>query len=214
MHLAPKPTLRGWSHNLALLAAITLSPILICLSPQARILASLYSIAVVVLFGVSSCYHGFSWNARTHELLRRIDHATIFFTIAATYTPISWFLLPRSAAITVLLTVWIGALIGISVMIFRPKAPQIALIALFIIVGWSAVLVIHHFWVALSASGFTLLLLGGAFHTIGAIVYGAKKPDPWPNVFGFHEIFHLCVICGIASHYALIAFTALPAAQT
>ena len=99
-------------------------------------------------------------------------------------------------------------------MIFRPKAPQIALIALFIIVGWSAVLVIHHFWAALSASGFTLLLLGGAFHTIGAIVYGAKKPDPWPNVFGFHEIFHLCVICGIASHYALIAFTALPAAQT
>ena len=210
MHLAPKPTLRGWSHNLAFLAAITLSPILICVSPQARILASLYSIAVVVLFGVSSLYHGFSWNARAHDLLRRLDHATIFVTIAATYTPISWYLLPRSAAVTVLLAVWIGALLGVLVMIFWPTAPQTTLISLFIIVGWSALMVIHEFWVALSTLGFTLLLLGGVFHTIGAIVYGIKKPDPWPTVFGFHEIFHFCVICGIASHYVLVAFIALP----
>ena len=65
-------------------------------------------------------------------------------------------------------------------------------------------------WIALSTSGFTLWLLGGVIHTIGAIVYGLKKPDPWPTVFGFHEFFHFCVICGIASHYALIAFIALP----
>ena len=175
-------------------------------------MAAFYSLAVVALFGVSSLYHGFSWSARTHDLLRRLDHATIFVTIAATYTPISWYLLPRSAAVTVLLAVWIGALLGVLVMIFWPTAPQVTLITLFIIVGWSALLVIHKFWTALSTYGFTLLLLGGAFHTIGAIVYGLKKPDPWPNVFGFHEIFHLCVICGIASHYALIAFIALPAA--
>ncbi len=212
MHLAPKPSFRGWSHKVAFVAAIALCPILICLSPQARMLASLYSIAVIGLFGVSSCYHGFSWDASAHDLLRRLDHATIFVTIAATYTPISWFLLPRSAAITVLLTVWIGALLGVLVMIFWPKAPQIILITLFIIVGWSALLVIHEFWAALSTSGLTLLLLGGVFHTIGAIVYGTKKPDPWPNIFGFHEIFHLCVICGIAAHYVVIAFIALPAA--
>ena len=212
MHLAPKPSFRGWSHIVAFVAAITLCPILISSSDQGRVLAAFYSLAVVALFGVSSLYHGFSWSARAHDLLRRLDHATIFVTIAATYTPISWFLLPRSAAVTVLLAVWIGALLGVLVMIFWPTAPQVTLITLFIIVGWSALLVIHKFWAALSTYGFTLLLLGGAFHTIGAIVYGLKKPDPWPNAFGFHEIFHLCVICGIASHYALIAFTALPAA--
>ena len=212
MHLAPKPSFRGWSHIVAFVAAITLCPILISSSDQGRVLAAFYSLAVVALFGVSSLYHGFSWSARTHDLLRRLDHATIFVTIAATYTPISWYLLPRSAAVTVLLAVWIGALLGVLVMIFWPTAPQVTLITLFIIVGWSALLVIHKFWTTLSTYGFTLLLLGGAFHTIGAIVYGLKKPDPWPNVFGFHEIFHLCVICGIASHYALIAFIALPAA--
>ncbi len=210
MHLAPKPSFRGWSHVIAFVTAITLCPILISSSDQGRAMAAFYSLAVVALFGVSSLYHGFSWSARAHDLLRRLDHATIFVTIAATYTPISWYLLPRSAAVTVLLAVWIGALLGVLVMIFWPTAPQIILITLFIIVGWSALIVIHKFWMALSTSGFTFLLLGGAFHTIGAIVYGTKKPDPWPNAFGFHEIFHFCVICGIASHYALIAFIALP----
>ena len=210
MHLAPKPSFRGWSHIVAFVAAITLCPILISSSDQGRVLAAFYSLAVVALFGVSSLYHGFSWSARAHDLLRRLDHATIFVTIAATYTPISWYLLPRSAAVTVLLAVWIGALLGVLVMIFWPTAPQTTLITLFIIVGWSALMVIHEFWIALSTSGFTLLLLGGVFHTIGAIVYGIKKPDPWPTLFGFHEIFHFCVICGIASHYVLVAFIALP----
>ena len=210
MHLAPKPFFRGWSHIIAFVAAITLCPILISSSDQGRELATFYSIAVVVLFGVSSLYHGFSWSARVHDLLRRLDHATIFVAIAANYTPISWYVLPRSAAVTVLLAVWIGALLGVLVMIFWPTAPQVTLVTLFIIVGWSALIVIHEFWMALSTSGFTLLLLGGAFHTIGAIVYATKKPDPWPKIFGFHETFHFCVICGIASHYVLIAFIALP----
>ena len=88
MHLAPKPSFRGWSHIVAFVAAITLCPILISSSGQGRSLATFYSLAVVALFGVSSLYHGFSWSARTHDLLRRLDHATIFVTIAATYTPI------------------------------------------------------------------------------------------------------------------------------
>ena len=80
------------------------------------------------------------------------------------------------------------------------------------LVGWSALLVIDDFFVSMSTTGFIFLLLGGAFHTIGAIVYGIKRPDPWPNSFGFHEIFHFCVICGVASHYGVIAFIALPSA--
>lgn len=212
MHLAPKPMFRGWSHGIALMAAVILCPVLISVSPNARLLSSLYSLAVIGLFGISSCYHGFSWNASAHDIMRRIDHSMIFITIAATYTPISWLLLPRSAAITVLIAVWVGAAIGVLIMIFWPKAPQIILVPVFLIVGWSALLVIDDFFVSMSTTGFIFLLLGGAFHTIGAIVYGIKRPDPWPNSFGFHEIFHFCVICGVASHYGVIAFIALPSA--
>ena len=97
-------------------------------------------------------------------------------------------------------------------MILWPTAPQIVLVPVFLIVGWSALLVIDDFFISLSTVGFIFLLLGGVFHTVGAIVYGLKKPDPWPNTFGFHEIFHFCVVCGIGSHYAVIAFIALPAA--
>ena len=111
------PFFRGWSHITAFFAAIALCPILISSSAHRRVLAAFYSLSVVAL-GVSSLYHGFSWNARAHDLLRRLDHATIFVTIAATYTPISWCLLPRSAVPTVLLAVWIGALLGVLVMIF------------------------------------------------------------------------------------------------
>ena len=212
MHLAPKPVFRGWSHGISLIIAIALSPILIVLSSNARLLSILYSLAVIGLFGVSSCYHGFSWSASAHDLLRRIDHSMIFITIAATYTPISWLLLPRSAAITVLIATWAGAAIGVLIMIFWPKAPQIVLVPIFLIVGWSALLVIDDFFASMSTTGLIFLLLGGSFHTIGAVVYGLKKPDPWPKTFGFHEIFHFCVVCGVASHYGVIAFIALPAA--
>ena len=212
MHLAPKPAFRGWSHKIALVVAVVLCPLLISVSPDARLFSSLYSVAVIGLFGISSCYHGFSWSASAHDVMRRIDHSMIFITIASTYTPISWLLLPRSAAITVLVAVWAGALIGVLIMIFWPTAPQIVLVPVFLIVGWSALLVIEDFFVSLSTVGFILLLLGGVFHTVGAIVYGLKKPDPWPNTFGFHEIIHFCVVCGIGSHYAVIAFIALPAA--
>ena len=103
MHLAPKPLLRGWSHKIALVIAVALCPILISVSQNARLLSSLYSLAVIGLFGISSCYHGFLWSASAHDVMRRLDHSMIFITIAATYTPISWLLLPRSAAITVLI---------------------------------------------------------------------------------------------------------------
>jgi hemolysin III len=134
----------------------------------------------------------------------------IFVAIAATYTPISWLMLPRSHATFVLSVVWIGALIGVLVMIFWPAPPKRIIVPLFITVGWSALLVIDELWKNLGGWGFTFLLLGGAFHTLGALVYGTQKPDPWPEKFGFHEIFHLFVVLAIASHYIIIAFIALP----
>ncbi len=210
MHLAKKPALRGWSHRLAFVAAIVLCPILIISAQEAKFLASLYSIAVIGLFGVSSFYHGHTWSRQAHSLWRRFDHAMIFVTIAATYTPISWLLLPRSNAILVLSVVWIGALIGVLVMMFWPAPPKRITVPLFITVGWSALLVIDELWKNLGGWGFTFLLLGGAFHTLGALVYGTQKPDPWPTKFGFHEIFHLFVVLAITSHYIIIAFIALP----
>ncbi len=210
MHLADKPALRGWSHRLAFVAAIVLCPILIISAQEAKFLASLYSISIIGLFGVSSFYHGHTWSRQAHSLWRRVDHAMIFVAIAATYTPISWLMLPRSHATFVLSVVWIGAFIGVLVMIFWPAPPKRITVPLFITVGWSALLVIDELWKNLGSWGFTFLLLGGAFHTLGALVYGTQKPDPWPTKFGFHEIFHLFVVLAIASHYIIIAFIALP----
>ena len=214
LSLTPKPYLRGWSHRLAFCAAIVLSPILIVFSQQARFLASFYSIAIIGLFGISSFYHGYDWSYEAHNIWRRCDHAMIFIAIAATYTPISWLMLPQNEALTVLIAVWVGAFFGVLIMIFWPTAPKSILVPLFIVVGWSALLVIDDLWRALGGWGFTFLLVGGFLHTIGAVVYGRQRPDPWPSIFGFHEIFHLLVIFAVASHYVIIAFIALPNAQT
>ena len=113
MHLTPKPLLRGWSHSVAFCAAIVLCPILIVSSQQARLLASFYSIAIIGLFGISSSYHGHDWSRKAHDIWRRCDHAMIFIAIAATYTPISWLMLPQNEALTVLIAVWIGAFFGV-----------------------------------------------------------------------------------------------------
>ena len=135
LSLTPKPYLRGWSHRLAFCAAIVLSPILIVFSQQARFLASFYSIAIIGLFGISSFYHGYDWSYEAHDIWRRCDHAMIFIAIAATYTPISWLMLPQNEALTVLIAVWVGAFFGVLIMIFWPTAPKSILVPLFIVVG-------------------------------------------------------------------------------
>ena len=210
MHLVPKPALRGWSHRIAFVAAVILCPFLIIAAEKARGLASLYSLSIVGLFGVSSTYHGHNWSERMHEVWRRCDHAVIFIVIAATYTPIAWLLLSNTKAVLVLLFVWVGAFTGVLIMMFWPTAPKSVLIPLIFIVGWSALLVIDDLWRELSALGFVLLILGGVLHTSGAIVYGTQRPDPWPSKFGFHEIFHLLVVFATVCHYIVIAFIALP----
>ena len=209
----PKPLLRGWLHRLAFITAIILSPILIHAAEGARGLASVYSVAIIALFGVSSTYHGHDWSSNAHELWRRIDHGMIFVAIASTYTPLAWLILPRTERLLILSIAWVGAACGILIMLFWPVAPRSLLVSLFILVGWSALLIIDDLWRFLSPWGFMLLICGGALHTLGAGVYAAQRPDPWPSIFGFHEIFHILVVFAVAAHYVLIAFFVLPTAH-
>ena len=98
-------------------------------------------------------------------------------------------------------------------MLFWPAAPRSLLVSLFILVGWSSLLIIDDLRRLLSPWGFMLFISGGALHTLGAGVYAAQRPDPWPSIFGFHEIFHILVVFAVAAHYVLIAFFVLPTAH-
>lgn len=202
--------LKGWSHLVAAVAAIVLCPILIALAPPGtRASAAVYSSCVVALFAVSGLYHRVQWGPRLHRVMQTLDHSMIFVVIAATYTPIAAVALPRAEGRAILMIVWLGAIGGVLLRLLWPAAPRPVVVAPYLIVGWVALAVIVDIWRSLGVAGFVLLAVGGVLHSIGALIYAKRRPDPWPTVFGFHEVFHVFVIAGIACHYVVVAFFAL-----
>ena len=205
-----RPMLKGWSHIVAAIAAIALCPILIALSPDGtRWPAAVFSGCVIALFAISGTYHRVQWNERWFNVMRRLDHSMIFIVIAATYTPIAAVALPQTEGRVILALVWAGAAAGVLLHFMWPGAPRAVAVAPYLLVGWSALVVIADVWRAVGVAGFILMLSGGLLHSAGAVIYARKRPDPWPTVFGFHEVFHLFVVLGVACHYVLVAFFAL-----
>jgi hemolysin III len=209
-----KPHLRGRSHEYAFVVALTLAPIMIVAAPGivSRFVIALYAVAIAALFGISALYHRVDWNPPARARMKRLDHSMIFIAIAGTYTPIAVFALSSTIATIVLVVVWAGALIGIAIRNLWPDAPKPLAAAPYIAVGWVAAFVMVDMWRSLGPAGFTLIAVGGLLYTVGALAYAFRRPNPWPQTFGYHEIFHLFVIAGAALHYISVAFVALPKA--
>lgn len=108
--------------------------------------------------------------------------------------------------------VWAGAFVGIALRQLWLDAPKWVVTIPYVTVGWAALIVLPQLASALGAAGFSLLLAGGLAYTAGAVVYAAKRPDPVPGVFGYHEVFHVCTVLGALLHYVVIAFFVLPLA--
>lgn len=202
-----KPRFRGLIHLLAFSSALTLAPILIVVTPGVadRFIMAIYGFAIVGLFGVSALYHRNDWSDRGIAIVRRIDHSMIFIATAATHTPIALIALPTRPGWIMFTIVWTGAIAGIFGRVFYPDAPYAIVAIPYVLVGWSSIFVINHVWSSLGVAGFTLLLVGGALYTAGAVIYALHRPNPWPRSFGYHEIFHALTVGGAACHYVVIA---------
>ncbi|MEE3275138.1 MAG: hemolysin III family protein [Actinomycetota bacterium] len=212
--VATKPLFRGVAHRAAFIASLTLAPIMVVRAPgiAPRFVTALYCLSIVALFGVSALYHRVDWGPRGRSVMKRLDHATIFVAIAATYTPVAAFALSPWAARLVLSLVWGGALIGTWVRLRFTDAPTPAVALPYLVVGWCLLPVVADAWHHLGVAGFVLLLIGGLLYTSGAVVFAFRRPDPWPDTFGFHEVFHLLTIAAAALHYVAFAFFVLPKA--
>ncbi len=210
----PKPHLRGRSHEYSFVVAVTLAPIMIVAAPgiAPRFVMALYVGAIAALFGVSALYHRVDWGPIARNRMKRLDHSMIFVAIAGTYTPIAVWALPGDVTRVVLPVVWAGALVGVIVRNLWPHAPKPLAAAPYVALGWVAAFVTADLWRSLGTAGFTLVVTGGGLYTLGALAYALRRPDPWPRVFGYHEIFHLLVVAGAALHYVSVAFVALPRA--
>ncbi|GIE94917.1 DNA-binding protein [Paractinoplanes rishiriensis] len=203
-----KPRLRGWLHAVAFPVAVAVGAMLTVLSPDAgsRLALTLFTLSAALLFGISALYHRGHWTRRTHGVLKRFDHANIFLIIAGTYTPFCVLALPAGQARTLLWIVWCGALAGVAFRVLWVGAPRWLYVPVYIALGWVAVIYLPGFWRAGGAPVVTFLVLGGALYTLGAVVYGLKRPDPSPRWFGFHEVFHALTVTAFTAHCVGISF--------
>jgi hemolysin III len=200
---AVKPKLRGWLHAGTFPVAVIAGLTLVVLAPSGtvRISAVVYTLTAAMLFGISAVYHRGHWPPRTQARLKRLDHANIFLIIAGTYTPFTLLVLPSEQARVLLTLVWIGALLGVGFRVFWLGAPRWLYVPIYVALGWAAVFWLPQFASHGGAAVVTLIIVGGLLYTIGALVYGTKRPNPSPRWFGFHEVFHAFTLAGFASHH-------------
>jgi hemolysin III len=208
-----RPRFRGVSHQYAFFASLITGAVLVLVAPtrKATTAAAIYAASVSGLFGASALYHRVMWRPATRRWMRRLDHSMIFVLIAGTYTPFALLVLHGVLSNVVLGIVWGGALAGMVLKLLWVDAPKWLMAGIYLALGWVGVATVPQMLSRAGVGAVTLLFVGGALYSAGAIVYALRRPDPRPASFGYHEIFHVLVIAAAAAHYAAIAGYALPA---
>ncbi|CAN5128041.1 hemolysin III family protein [soil metagenome] len=208
--LDAKPLWRGWIHAATFPLAIALGIILIVLGDgvAAKVSSAIFVLCSLLLFGVSALYHRINWQPKTKLVFKRLDHSNIFLLIAGSYTPITVLSLEEPKRLILLCLVWGGALLGVGFRIFWTGAPRWLYVPLYLLLGYASLVFIVDFFRA-DAVMMTLILVGGLLYTIGAVIYGFKRPNPFPGVFGFHEIFHALTLLAFLCHWTGILLVAI-----
>ena len=204
--LEVKPRLRGWFHLVTTPIALVGGLILLIAADTVplRIACAVWTLTAIMLFGNSAAYHRGQWSERVLEVLRRIDHSNIAIFIAGTYTPLAVALLSGGSRVTLLSLIWGIAALDVSFRVLWMGAPRWLYVGLYLVMGWCAVFWMPQMWSAGGPAVVILLIAGGLFYSAGAVVYALKRPNPNPEWFGFHEIFHAGTVLGAACHWAAI----------
>jgi hemolysin III len=207
-----RPLLRGVSHRVAFHVALVAGAILIVASSDARtrIATAIYVASLAGMFGVSATLHRADWGPRAFGWLRRADHAMIFACIAGTYTPLCLLGVNSPRGTQMLALEWAAAGLGILRAVLWPHAPRLISSALYVAVGWVMAAYLPEVHRTLDPIAFALVIAGGALFTVGAVIYLLRWPDPWPRVFGYHEVFHVLIILGCTCHFIAVCRVAHP----
>ncbi len=206
-----RPALRGTLHLVAVVLATLGGAWLLLLanSPTGYVGGAIFAVSLILLYGTSASYHQIPWRPSWRAVVKRLDHAMIFVFIGGTYTP---FCLDVSLAwgIPILSVVWGLAGAGALLKFVWPDAPRWLSVTLYAGLGWVALVAASEVIERYTGGPITLLVVGGVAYTIGGVIYALGRPNPWPRVFGYHEVFHALVVAGSALHYSAIAFYVLP----
>jgi len=198
-----KPKLRGWLHAITSPLALVSAVVLIVLAPswQATVGALAFGASAVAVFTTSAFYHRGAWSPRVERWLKRADHANIFLLIAGTYTPFAVLALHGTSRVVVLAAVWSVAALGVAFRLLWVDAPRWLYLVFYLALGWSASAIVPQLLHGAGVAAFVLLIVGGALYTAGGVVYGIRRPNPSPQWFGFHEVFHALTVAAFVCQY-------------
>jgi hemolysin III len=207
--------MRGVLHQWAAVVALAAGAYLVLASPnaEARIASAIYAFSIVGLFTVSAIYHRVNWQRPSARAwMRRLDHAMIFVMVAGTTTPIAAIVLEGGMRTTVLSVAWGMAGLGITLKLLWIGAPKWVRAAIYLAMGWAGFALFPKLVGDLGPWPAVGLLGGGVLYTVGAVIYAGKRPNPFPKVFGYHEVFHALVIAAAIAHYLVVALAVVPSA--
>ena len=202
-----------WTHFITFLAAVIGLFFLIGLSwsnPSTLVTMTIYGVSVILLYGASSLYHWVFTTPKKELILRKMDHCAIYLLIAGSYTPVFYYGLDGSLKWIMLLCVWGLSVLGIVLKMFFMHIPRYVSTAFYLTLGWIALVPFMQLVHSLPTGAIILMVLGGVFYTIGAVIYATKWLDFYPGRFGFHEIFHLFIMAGTAVHFVMMVMYILP----
>ncbi len=203
---APRPRLRGVLHLIAALAAVPTTGVLVVLAPSvfARGALTAFGGGVSAMFVASALLHARRWRAPVHERLLRLDHTGIYLAISGTGVAMGIVGLEGWPGVVLILVVTLGAALGIAVEWLPFAPPRGYSNAVYLTLGWVPVALLPWVWAASGAVTVALVVLGGVLYTLGAVAVGLRRPDPVPDWFGYHEVFHLLVVLAVLVHAAAI----------
>ncbi|WP_240937941.1 hemolysin III family protein [Nocardioides sp. JQ2195] len=209
-----KPHLRGWLHAGSVPLVLAAGVVLIVLSPTTatKVGSAVFIASALMLFGVSAIYHRGTWQPAIWALLRRLDHSNIFILIAGSYTAFAMLLLHGDARLVLLVGIWTTAVLGVVFRVFWIGAPRWLYTPIYIGMGWTAVFFIPQFIdgakslsTPIAIATLVLVVVGGLLYTLGGVTYALKRPNPKPEWFGFHEVFHTFTLLAFAAHYVAVS---------
>jgi hemolysin III len=197
------PRLRGWLHLAAFVVAIPAGGLLVSRSGvQGSIV--LYAVTLAALYGVSAAYHLLPMTTRARYWMRRVDHAVIYVFIAGAFTPMCLLVAPGTNGQVLVALAWLGAAAGVTIKMVNLEQTRVLGGALYILLGWLAMAVLPAMLRRLDAVQLSLLFVQGTLYTLGALILVIRRPDPYPDVFGYHEVWHSMVVVATACYYLVL----------
>jgi hemolysin III len=204
--LQARPVWRGKLHVLAFFASIPAGVALIAIAEgtAATVGASIYAASLLLLFGTSAAYHRLAQSEYARTIMQRLDHSMIYLLIAGTYVPLCLVALPPGWGIPLLVVVAGLAFVGIVLKLAWFHGARRVSYSLYLVMGWVAIIAAPVLVDHLTAVQLSLIVAGGVAYTAGFPVLVLRRPDPWPSVFGYHEIWHSLTVVAAGLHFAAV----------